>query len=142
MDNRALDIGIVARESGLPASTLRYYEEIGLIRSVGRKGLRRLFDQNVLEHLSFISLGRIAGLSLEEIAGMFTSEGKPSVNRQQLLDKSDELEQTIKRLQAVRDGLRHAAHCPEENHFQCPKFQRLMKVATRNTRKMKSDQKK
>ncbi|WP_260440806.1 MerR family DNA-binding transcriptional regulator, partial [Pseudomonas aeruginosa] len=39
---RQLDIGEVARRSGVPASTLRYYEEKGLIASSGRHGLRRL----------------------------------------------------------------------------------------------------
>ena len=44
---RDLDIGEVARRVGLPPSTLRYYEEKGLIRAVGRRGLRRSFDAEV-----------------------------------------------------------------------------------------------
>ncbi|MCR3817659.1 MerR family DNA-binding transcriptional regulator, partial [Pseudomonas aeruginosa] len=48
---RQLDIGEVARRSGVPASTLRYYEEKGLIASSGRHGLRRLFDAGVLERV-------------------------------------------------------------------------------------------
>jgi DNA-binding transcriptional MerR regulator len=39
-----MDITEVARRSGLPSSTLRFYEEKGLIRSIGRRGLHRLFD--------------------------------------------------------------------------------------------------
>ena len=46
---KLLDIAEVARRSGLPASTLRFYEEKGLIDSVGRHGLRRLFGPDVLE---------------------------------------------------------------------------------------------
>ena len=46
-----LDISEVAKRSGVPASTLRYYEEKGLIASIGRRGLRRLFDPGVLERL-------------------------------------------------------------------------------------------
>ena len=42
---RYLDIAAVAQQSGVPASALRYYEEKGLIASVGRRGLRRLFDR-------------------------------------------------------------------------------------------------
>ena len=60
-----MDIAEVARRSGLPASTLRYYEERGLIASVGRQGLRRTFDPGVLELLSLISLGQAAGFSLD-----------------------------------------------------------------------------
>jgi hypothetical protein len=73
---RDLDITAVAKRSGVPASTLRYYEEKGLIRSIGRAGLRRVFDQRVLERLALIALGRAAGFSLEEMAGMFTADGK------------------------------------------------------------------
>ncbi|WP_366929875.1 MerR family DNA-binding transcriptional regulator [uncultured Zhongshania sp.] len=38
-----MDLAEVAKASGLPSSTLRYYEEKGLIQSTGRKGFRRLF---------------------------------------------------------------------------------------------------
>jgi DNA-binding transcriptional MerR regulator len=44
-----LDIAEVAQRSGIPASTLRFYEEKGLIASSGRRGLRRLFDAGVLD---------------------------------------------------------------------------------------------
>jgi len=66
-----MDIAEVAKRSGLPASTLRYYEEKGLIASTGRQGLRRTFDPGVLELLSLISLGQAAGFSLDEIAQMY-----------------------------------------------------------------------
>lgn len=55
-----MDISEVARRSGVPASTLRFYEEKGLIASTGRRGLRRLFPANVLERLALIALGRSA----------------------------------------------------------------------------------
>ena len=70
-----MDIGEVSKTSGLPASTLRYYEEKGLIRSSGRNGLRRLFDAGVIAQLALISLGRNAGFSLDEIGAMFTADG-------------------------------------------------------------------
>ena len=47
-----LDINEVAQRSGMPASTLRFYEEKGLIASVGRRGLRRVFGPAVLERLA------------------------------------------------------------------------------------------
>jgi len=129
--NRAeiMDIGVVAQHSGLPASTLRYYEEKGLIQSIGRHGLRRLFDANVLERLALIALGRNASFSLDEIAAMFTADGRPQIDRGQLLDKADELDKNIKQLIAMRDGLRHTANCPAPSHLECPKFQRLLRAA-------------
>lgn len=126
-----LDIGEVSKRSGLPASTLRYYEEKGLIQSVARVGLRRQFAASVVEQLEFIALGRTAGLSLEEIRPMFSVNGTYEVNRDLLIAKADELDGEIKRLMAIRDGLRHAAECGAPSHSECPKFQKLLRVAGR-----------
>jgi len=126
-----MDITEVARASGLPASTLRFYEEKGLIQSIGRIGLRRLFNSDVIERLALISLGRDAGFSLDEIGEMFTPEG-PDINRALLLAKADELDRKIKELTAMRNGLLHAAVCNAPNHFECPKFLRLLRVAGKN----------
>lgn len=131
---RDLDIGEVARRSGVPASTLRFYEEKALIASVGRRGLRRLFDPGVLERLALIALGRSVGFSLDEIAGMFASDGRPKIDRQLLALKASELDETVRRLSAMRDGLRHAAACPAPSHLECPSFRRLMKIAVEGTR--------
>ncbi|KVA29329.1 helix-turn-helix domain-containing protein [Burkholderia ubonensis] len=124
-----LDIADVARHAGLPASTLRYYEEKGLIASNGRRGLRRQYDQAVLQRLALIALGREAGFSLDEIGTMFGAGGEPDIDRAKLDVKADELDRTIRRLSAVRDGLRHAAACPAPSHLQCPSFQKLLRIA-------------
>ncbi|SMF69730.1 DNA-binding transcriptional regulator, MerR family [Tistlia consotensis] len=128
-----LDIAAVARRSGLPASTLRYYEEKGLIASIGRRGLRRLFDPGVLERLALIALARASGFSLDEIAAMFAPDGTPRIDRQQLAAKAEELDRTIRDLSALRDGLRHAAACPAPSHLECPTFRRLMQAAAAGT---------
>lgn len=126
---RELDIAEVAQRAGIPASTLRYYEEKGLIASIGRRGLRRLFAEQVLERLALIALGRAAGLSLGEIGLMFTPDGRPRIDRRMLAAKADELDQTIGKLSAMRDGLRHAAACPAPSHMECPTFRRLLRAA-------------
>lgn len=124
-----MDIAEVARRSGLPASTLRYYEQRNLIQSIGRHGLRRLFAPSVLERLALIALGRSAGLSLDEIAQMFNADNQLQIDRQFLNQKADELDRQIRRLSAMRDGLRHAAVCPASSHLDCPKFRRLLAKA-------------
>ncbi|MBD7959209.1 helix-turn-helix domain-containing protein [Comamonas avium] len=124
-----MDISEVVKQTGLPPSTLRFYEEKGLIKSVGRQGQRRLFDAKVLERLSVIALGRSAGFSLAEIHSMLPVNEKIQVSRDTLLAKAEQVDSDIKRLKAVRDGLRHAANCPEQNHLECPTFQRLMRAA-------------
>jgi DNA-binding transcriptional MerR regulator len=121
-----MDISEVAKRSGVPASTLRFYEEKGLIASVGRRGLRRVFDRGVLERLALVALGRSAGFSLDEIARMFAPDGRPRIDRRMLAAKAEELDGTIRKLSAMRDGLRHAAVCPAPSHMECPTFRRLL----------------
>ncbi|MGV9667316.1 helix-turn-helix domain-containing protein [Nocardia niigatensis] len=122
-----LDIAEVVRRSGVPASTLRYYEERGLIASTGRRGLRRQFDESVLEQLALIALGRTAGFSLDDIVVAFGAQGDLRVDRAVLIDKADELDRTIAQLTAVRDGLRHTAACPAPSHAECSTFRRLLR---------------
>ena len=113
-----MEISQVAKKSGVSASTLRFYEEKGLITSIGRQGIRRVFSPNVLERLELIALGRAAGFSLEEIAGILGNEAKPEINRELLLRKANELDRTIKKLTAMRDGLKHAAACTAPSHLE------------------------
>ena len=122
-----MDIGEVARRSKVPASTLRYYEEKGLIRSMGRNGLRRFYAQDILQKLALISLGRKVGLSLEEIGKMLLPGGV-EIDRKVLLNKAEELDKKIAEMTSVRDGLRHAAACQAPSHMECPKFLRILNV--------------
>lgn len=124
-----MDIAEVVKRSGTPASTLRYYEEKGLISSVSRRGLRRVFSANILERLALIALGRAAGFSLDDIAVMLGSKGEVNIDRALLISKSDELDKTIDKLIGMRDGLRHAAVCSAPSHMECPKFRRLLGLA-------------
>lgn len=125
-----MDISEVAKRSGLATSTLRYYEEIGLIRSVGRRAQRRIFGQQILDQLAIIALGRAAGFSLHEIGYMLHVDGETQINRQVLIAKAEEIDRSIKQMKAVREGLRHAANCPEKSHLDCPTFRRLMRAAS------------
>jgi DNA-binding transcriptional MerR regulator len=109
---------------------LRYYEEIGLIRSLGRHGLRRQFDADVLLKLSLVELGKTAGFSLAEIAGMFGRDGRPDIPRDQLHAKADDLQRQMLDLRMLRDALRHVANCPAPSHLECPTFRKLLKAAT------------
>lgn len=119
----------MARRSGVAASALRFYEEKGLIASIGRRGLRRLFSPGVLERLALIALGRAAGFSLAEIALMFAPDGQLRIDPQMLTAKAEELDTTISKLGAMRDSLRHAAACPAPSHMECPNFLRYLQSA-------------
>lgn len=123
---KLLDISEVSKETGVAASTLRYYEEQGLVSSVGRRGMRRLFEPNIVVKLAFIALGKAAGFSLEEIAKMVGADGQPAISRDKLHDKADELDQQIRRMKKLSEAIRHVADCPHPSHMDCAKFRRLL----------------
>lgn len=129
---KLLDIGEVSERSGVSPSALRYYEEIALIAPVARKGLRRQYAPEILLQLTLIGMGKSAGFSLEDIAGMFGSNGRPDLPRPLLHQKADEIDRQIRRLRALRDTLHHVADCPAESHLECPTFRRLVRAAGRH----------
>ncbi len=51
---------------------------------------------------------------------MFSADGRATIDRKSLEAKADDIDATIKRLQALSNGLRHAAVCPASNHSECP----------------------
>ena len=65
--SRTITIGEVARRSGVAASALRYYDELGLIASERAGSGHRRFPRHVLRRIAFIVFARHIGLSLEDI---------------------------------------------------------------------------
>jgi DNA-binding transcriptional MerR regulator len=132
---RELDIGEVVRRSGVPASTLRYYEQLGLVQVLGRRGLRRQYDQQVLERLALIGLGQSAGLSLQQIGAAMPQGAGLALDRTALLAQADALQRQILGLQRVQDRLRRAAACPHaEDARRCASFRRLLRAQQRLAR--------
>lgn len=127
-----LDIGEVAARAGIKPSALRYYEEVGLISSVSRYGLRRQFPPEVLLQLKLIAMAKSAGFSLQEIGGMFGRNGMPDLPRNLLRRKAEHIDQQIAELTALRETLRHIADCPAPSHMECPTFRKLIHGAIRH----------
>ncbi|MBK6853942.1 MAG: helix-turn-helix domain-containing protein [Burkholderiales bacterium] len=124
-----MDIAEVVRRTGIASSALRYYERRGLIASVGPAGTRRRFAPGVLDQLALIALGQAAGLSLDDIQSMLSPHSAPTIDRQLLAAKADEIDAQVRQLQAMSRGLRHAAACPAPSHAQCPTFLKLLEAA-------------
>lgn len=121
-----MDISEVKKKTGLAVSKIRYYEEVGLINSTGRRGLKRLFSSDVIQKLAFITLAKNSGFSLSEIKSMINKSGDFTVNKNLLLEKAQEVENQIRRLQKMKKGLVHVSACPEANHFKCKNFIKLL----------------
>lgn len=123
---KLIDIGALAKVSGCSASTLRYYEEIGLIKPVARNGLRRQYNEETIAQLALITLGKAGGFSLEEIRSLFDGNQTPTLTGAALHQKADELDSQIERMTTMSRLLRHVAECPAPSHMECPRFRTLL----------------
>ncbi len=126
---KLLDIGELSKRTGLPASTLRYYDEIGLVPSVARRGLRRQFAPEAVLRLTLISMGKEAGFALDDIRRMFVPGGMADVPRADLRGRADAMDRQIRELTVLRNTLRHVADCPAPSHMECPTFRRIIALA-------------
>ncbi|HSM84405.1 MAG TPA: heavy metal-responsive transcriptional regulator [Nodosilinea sp.] len=103
-------IGTVAKQSGLPVKTIRYYDEIGLLKTAGRtEGGYRVFAEDVFTRLGFIRRAQSLGLTLSEIKEFLDVHDQgdlPCAHIQAKLEaKLTEIEDTIRQLQLLKQEL-------------------------------------
>ena len=65
-----LTVGEVAKLTGVPASTLRFYERRGLIPAPPRSGGRRRYNPSILERIKLIAVAKAAGFTVTEIGAL------------------------------------------------------------------------
>ena len=100
-------IGSVAKKSGVPIKTIRYYEELGLLKAVGRtEGGYRLFDTDIFTRLSFIKRAQSLGLSLAQIKEFLEVHDQGDLPcdhvRVKLQDKVADIDRQIHQLQILK----------------------------------------
>ncbi len=117
---------------------LRELPEAGAVISASQRLGRGAVSLLLGSVLALITLGEAAGFSLDEIASMFGVDGRPRIDRAMLVAKAEELDRSIARLSAMRDGLRHAARCPQADHMDCPTFRRILAAANLRGRRSRS----
>jgi MerR family transcriptional regulator, copper efflux regulator len=110
VQEQSKQIGIVAKESGVPIKTIRYYEELGLLKSSGRtEGGFRLFNTDVLARLHFIKRAQSLGLTLAEIKEFLNvhDEGELPCEhiKTKLEDKVQAIDYQIQQLLVLRQDL-------------------------------------
>ncbi|OBH86685.1 MerR family transcriptional regulator [Mycobacterium scrofulaceum] len=110
--NARLTIGEVARQAGVAATTLRYYEQIGLVPAPSRLGGQRRYDDSVLARLEVIRLCKSAGFALEEIQLLFADDapGRP-VSRALAESKLAEIDAQMEALARARAVIEWGMRC-------------------------------
>ncbi|MGH6894962.1 MAG: Cu(I)-responsive transcriptional regulator [Geminicoccaceae bacterium] len=121
-----MNIGEAARTSGLPAKTIRYYEDIGLISEARRTtGNYRAYTTSDVHTLPFIKRARSLGFSVErveQLLGLWRDRDRSSAEVKRVaLDHVAELQAKIAELEALRDTVKHLAdHCDGDDRPDCP----------------------
>ncbi|HLU12032.1 MAG TPA: MerR family transcriptional regulator [Oceanobacillus sp.] len=110
-----LSIGAVARQAGVPTSTIRYYERIGLLPRSKRVNKHRRFDSSVFGWLALIDIAQKAGFTLAEIQVLFQgfdpqvtpAERWQTMARQKLI----EIDTLIARAEGMKQMLENGLRC-------------------------------
>ena len=119
-----MTIGAVAALAGKRPSSIRYYEQIGLLPPAPRVSGRRVYGPDTVRTLAVIETGQRAGLSLEEIRALLSASPDDQAAIERLREvantKLPEITALIERSEIVRDWLESAARCECPNLEECP----------------------
>jgi DNA-binding transcriptional MerR regulator len=118
-----LTIGELSRRTGVSASALRYYEDLGLLPPPARISGQRRYPESAARLVAAIGLYSDAGFTLAEQRALMASRKGASGEWERLARrKLAELDEQIATAQAARDAISHGLRCPHEDITQCPNF--------------------
>lgn len=131
-------IGQVAAQVGIPTSTIRYYEQIGLLPVPARRNGQRRYEEGIAQKLGIIRMAQQAGFTLAEIQLLlhdFPDDAPPSVRWQRLAhQKLAELDEQRRNLQAMKGLLEQTLQCQCETLEECAargeEFRRMAEVSS------------
>ena len=120
-----MNIGTVSEKSGLPTKTIRYYEDIGLIRPDRQDNGYRDYSTDDVHRLRFLQRSRGLGFSVEEcrqLLSLYGDTNRESAEVKAIAEgKLSEIDQKLAELQGLRDMLKHlVANCHGDDRPQCP----------------------
>ncbi len=120
-----MKIGEASELSGLPAKTIRYYEDIGLVQSSRRQNGYRDYTRQDVHRLRFIQRARRLGFTVEQcrtLLSLYSDPDRTSADVRALAQSHlEEIEIKIQELAGMRDTLSHlVASCHGDNRPECP----------------------
>ncbi len=120
-----MNIGDVATRSGLPAKTIRYYEDIGLIQPMRGANGYRAFRQSDLHKLTFLGRARSLGFTIEEcraLMQLYADQNRASSDVKAIANEHlDRIDKKIRELKAMRETLSELIDaCAGDHRPNCP----------------------
>lgn len=121
-----MNIGAAAKMSGVPAKTIRYYEEVGLIPPASRTAAGyRQYDETDVQILRFVERARSLGFTMDDVSkllGLWADKDRRSGEVKALAARHiDAIEVKIRELQAMREALHHLVdRCQGDDRPECP----------------------
>jgi DNA-binding transcriptional MerR regulator len=126
--DRLLTIGELASATGVPTSTLRFWERRGLLEPDRRVGGKRRYTEESRLQVALLRTGQQAAMTLAELRAFNASlcHDWRDVLRKKLAD----VERRRGELERAHAMLSHAVACPHENLMSCPNFRRQLEAIT------------
>jgi len=120
-----MNIGAVAEKSGLPAKTIRYYEEIGLLNPSRRGNGYRDYTSDDVHRLRFLQRSRGLGFSVAEcrsLLSLYTDKERESADVKAIAEaRLAQIDAKLAELHGLRNALQHLVeHCHGDGRPQCP----------------------
>ena len=120
-----MNIGDVARQSGVPPNTIRYYEDIGLIRPNRSENGYRAFTENHVHKLAFLGRARALGFTIEDcrtLLSLYEDENRESMQVKAVAEEHlRQIEEKIEKLQSMRTTLTDLVEkCAGDHRPDCP----------------------
>ena len=102
-----MKISEVAKKTNTPASSLRYYEKIGLLPKVNRISTQRVYPDSIIWRVNFINAASATGFSLADIKSLFDHADNDLDWRKLAKQRLGEIEIQIQQLNKMTDAIKH-----------------------------------
>lgn len=131
-----MNIGRASQRSGLPPKTIRYYEDVGLVKPSRAANGYRDYSEDDVHRLAFVGRARNLGFNIEEcrlLISLYDDKSRASADVRTLaVEKIEEIDQRLAEMQSLRATLKTLVdHCAGDSRPNCPILDDLAQETSR-----------
>ena len=129
MSERELTVGELARATGVPATTLRYWDDLGLLVAPVRVSGQRRYPPSAIAQVGQVLVLQDVGFTLRELPAVMTSQNTGTDEWREAAErKLAELASLIARVEAAREALEHGLACRHRPIVNCPRYTAIVRA--------------